>query len=101
MMNKRSITAADKINIVRPSTPQPDGELLFDGRKIALALAFHLSEEKPEMSMPCGSMETLASRLMSARIQLHVTRKLWARLTNQQRLSILAETIGKHATPFA
>jgi hypothetical protein len=100
-MNKRSPTATDKIDVVRPSEPQADGELLFDGRKIAMALAFHLSEEKPEMSMPRGSAESLAQRLVSARVQLHVTRKLWARLTNQQRLSILAETIGKHATPWA
>ena len=99
--DKISDALTGKISVVRSSAAPADGELLFDGRKMAIALAFHLAEERPGMKVPASAIDALASRLVAAKVQLHVARSLWARLSNPQRLSILTDTIGKHARPWS
>src|SRR4051812_27498524 len=98
-MKKASITAT-RTNFIRQTDDRLDDEMVFDGRKVALALTFHLTEENPSMRVPASAIESLALRLVQAKVHLHVSRKLWAALTNPERLKILAEATGGHASTW-
>ena len=98
MMHKQTSTVADRITFIEPPHTDGDDQIIFDGRKVAVALAFHLAEEKPPTKISPAALESLASRLIAQKAGFRMRRDLWACLTNAERLNILAEASGGHAT---
>lgn len=75
----------------RDGTAEHGDEFVFDADKIALALTYHLSEDKSRREIAPRRAATLYERVQPARLQMTVDRRVWAALTNEERLEILLE----------